>query len=57
MDFSPPYARRGLEHDPQWYRRAVFYEVMVRAFYDADGDGVGHSRPHQQTGLLRVARG
>ena len=40
MDF-PPYARRGLEHDPQWYRRAVFYEVMVRAFYDADGDGVG----------------
>jgi maltose alpha-D-glucosyltransferase/alpha-amylase len=41
MDFSPPYARRGLEHDPQWYRRAVFYEVMVRAFYDADGDGVG----------------
>jgi maltose alpha-D-glucosyltransferase/alpha-amylase len=41
MDFSLPYARRGLEHDPQWYRRSVFYEVMVRAFYDADGDGVG----------------
>ncbi len=41
MDFSPPSVHRGLEHDPQWYRRAVFYEVMVRAFYDADGDGVG----------------
>ncbi len=41
MDFALPYSRRGLEHDAQWYRRAVFYEVMVRAFYDSDGDGVG----------------
>jgi maltose alpha-D-glucosyltransferase/alpha-amylase len=41
MDFALPYARRGLEHDPQWYRRAVFYEVMVRSFYDTDSDGVG----------------
>jgi len=41
VDFRAPSAHRGLEHDPQWYRRAVFYEVMVRAFYDSDGDGVG----------------
>jgi len=41
VDFRAPAAHRGLEHDPQWYRRAVFYEVMVRAFYDSDGDGVG----------------
>ena len=41
MDFRLPYAHRGLDHDPQWYRRAVFYEVMVRSFYDSDGDGVG----------------
>ena len=41
MDFRRPPAHRGLEHDPQWYRRAVFYEVMVRSFYDSDGDGVG----------------
>ena len=41
MDFRLPYAHRGLEHDPQWYRRAVFYEVMVRSFFDSDGDGVG----------------
>ena len=41
MDFHFPSAHRGLEHDPQWYRRAVFYEVMVRAFYDSDGDGIG----------------
>ena len=41
MDFRFPSAHRGLEHDPQWYRRAVFYEVMVRSFYDSDGDGIG----------------
>ena len=41
MDFRFPQAHRGLEHDPQWYRRSVFYEVMVRSFYDIDGDGTG----------------
>jgi maltose alpha-D-glucosyltransferase/alpha-amylase len=41
VDFRLPPAHRGLEHDPQWYRRAVFYEVMVRSFYDTDGDGIG----------------
>ncbi|MFC7580264.1 maltose alpha-D-glucosyltransferase [Schaalia naturae] len=30
--------------DPQWYRRAVFYEVLVRAFADSDGDGLGDFR-------------
>jgi maltose alpha-D-glucosyltransferase/alpha-amylase len=28
-------------NDPQWYRRAVFYEVLVRGFYDSNGDGTG----------------
>ena len=41
MDFRFPQAHRGLEHDPQWYRRSVFYEVMVRSFFDSDGDGTG----------------
>ena len=41
MDFGPPYARRGLEQDPQWYRRAVLYEVMVRSFADTNSDGIG----------------
>ncbi|MGB8960496.1 MAG: maltose alpha-D-glucosyltransferase [Pseudonocardiaceae bacterium] len=27
--------------DPQWYKRAVFYEVLVRAFHDHDGNGTG----------------
>ncbi|MDQ1595730.1 MAG: maltose alpha-D-glucosyltransferase / alpha-amylase, partial [Arthrobacter pascens] len=31
----------GLQHDPLWYRKAVFYEVLVRGFADANGDGSG----------------
>jgi hypothetical protein len=26
---------------PEWYRHAVFYEVYVRSFADANGDGIG----------------
>nr|WP_205864693.1 maltose alpha-D-glucosyltransferase [Planctomonas sp. JC2975] len=31
----------GLALDLLWYRRAVFYEVMVRSFVDSNGDGTG----------------
>jgi maltose alpha-D-glucosyltransferase/alpha-amylase len=31
----------GLHHDPLWYRKAVFYEVLVRGFADGNGDGSG----------------
>ena len=31
----------GLKHDPQWFRKAVFYEVLVRAFGDSTGSGSG----------------
>lgn len=27
--------------DPDWYRKSVFYEVMVRSFRDSNGDGYG----------------
>ena len=27
--------------DPHWYKRAVFYEVLVRGFADSNGDGTG----------------
>ena len=27
--------------DQRWYQRAVFYEVLVRGFYDANHDGTG----------------
>ncbi|SDQ74070.1 maltose alpha-D-glucosyltransferase [Quadrisphaera sp. DSM 44207] len=37
----------GLRHDPNWYRKAVFYEVLVRGFADSNGSGSGDF-----TGLL-----
>ncbi len=27
--------------DPFWFKRAVFYEVLVRSFHDSNGDGMG----------------
>lgn len=41
MSFTVPVGQPGLQHDPQWFRRAIFYEVMVRSFADSDGDGIG----------------
>lgn len=41
MTFSAPMQLPGLVLDPEWYRRAVFYEVMVRSFVDSNGDGTG----------------
>jgi len=32
------------QHDPLWYKRAVFYEVLVRGFSDSNGDGTGDLR-------------
>ncbi|MGI8577164.1 MAG: maltose alpha-D-glucosyltransferase [Nocardioidaceae bacterium] len=32
---------RGMTADPLWFKRAVFYEVLVRSFKDSNGDGVG----------------
>jgi len=36
-----PFGVGPTEPDPSWYQRAVFYEVLVRSFYDSNGDGVG----------------
>src|SRR3954454_10093388 len=33
-----------MTEDPRWYQRAVFYEVLVRGFNDADGNGTGDIR-------------
>jgi maltose alpha-D-glucosyltransferase / alpha-amylase len=30
--------------DPLWFKRAVFYEIHLRAFYDGNGDGSGDLR-------------
>jgi maltose alpha-D-glucosyltransferase/alpha-amylase len=34
-------ARPGGPSDPLWYKDAIIYEVHVRAFHDANGDGIG----------------
>jgi maltose alpha-D-glucosyltransferase/alpha-amylase len=36
----------GIEQprDPLWYKRAVFYEVLIRGFHDVNGDGTGDIR-------------
>jgi maltose alpha-D-glucosyltransferase/alpha-amylase len=33
--------RGPLDDDPLWYKDAIIYELHVRSFYDADGDGAG----------------
>ena len=37
LDLAGP----GLRNDPNWHRKAVFYEVLVRAFADSNGSGSG----------------
>jgi maltose alpha-D-glucosyltransferase/alpha-amylase len=32
------------EGEPLWFKRAVFYEIHIRGFYDANGDGSGDFR-------------
>ncbi|CAL9674856.1 maltose alpha-D-glucosyltransferase [Streptomyces sp. enrichment culture] len=32
---------RPMPVEPDWFKRAVFYEVLVRSFYDSNGDGTG----------------
>jgi maltose alpha-D-glucosyltransferase/alpha-amylase len=29
------------ERDPEWFKRAVIYEVLVRSFHDSNNDGTG----------------
>jgi len=41
VSFTAPIQLPGLTLDPQWYRRSVFYEVMVRSYVDSNGDGSG----------------
>ena len=37
-------ARQWFEAEPLWFKRAVFYEIHIRGFFDADGDGSGDVR-------------
>ncbi|USR79737.1 maltose alpha-D-glucosyltransferase [Arcanobacterium pinnipediorum] len=40
----PALERPGITPDPNWYRTAVFYEVLLRAFGDTQGTGTGDFR-------------
>ena len=40
----PTVHEEGLADDPDWYRTAVFYEVMLRSFSDSTGSGTGDLR-------------
>jgi len=35
---------RSGSDDPRWYQKAVFYEILVRGFFDANDDGSGDLR-------------
>jgi maltose alpha-D-glucosyltransferase / alpha-amylase len=37
-----------LEREPLWFKTAVFYEIHVRGFFDANGDGSGDVRGIQE---------
>ena len=43
---EPSFAQTSqwFESEPLWYKRAVFYEIHVRGFFDANGDGSGDFR-------------
>jgi maltose alpha-D-glucosyltransferase / alpha-amylase len=34
----------NLTSDPLWYKTAIFYEVLIRGFYDSDDNGTGDIR-------------
>jgi maltose alpha-D-glucosyltransferase/alpha-amylase len=36
--------RQWFEAEPLWFKRAVFYEIHIRGFFDANGDGYGDFR-------------
>jgi maltose alpha-D-glucosyltransferase/alpha-amylase len=35
---------RDKPNEPHWYKNCVFYEVLIRGFYDSTGDGTGDIR-------------
>ncbi len=53
---GPP-SSRWFEADPLWFKRAIFYEIHLRGFFDGNADGSGDlPRSHREARLPRVAR-
>src|SRR5947209_17316737 len=40
----PREAYQWFEAEPLWFKRAVFYEIHIRGFFDGNGDGSGDFR-------------
>jgi maltose alpha-D-glucosyltransferase/alpha-amylase len=40
----PPASGHWFESDPLWFRKAVFYEIHLRGFFDGNADGSGDFR-------------
>jgi maltose alpha-D-glucosyltransferase/alpha-amylase len=43
-----PEAGQWFESDPLWFKRAVFYEIHIRGFFDSDDNGAGDLRGIQE---------
>ena len=49
FESAPPTAPAGTvnptvfvgDNDPLWFKKAIIYELHIRAFYDSNGDGIG----------------
>src|SRR5438034_5253342 len=39
-----PQSPHWFQSDPLWFKRAVFYEIHIRGFFDGNGDGSGDFR-------------
>ncbi|AJP57583.1 maltose alpha-D-glucosyltransferase [Pandoraea vervacti] len=41
MKREPRLGNVALRDDPHWYKDAVIYQLHIKSFYDANGDGIG----------------
>jgi pullulanase/glycogen debranching enzyme len=41
---NPAAPGHWFEADPLWFKKAVFYEIYIRGFFDSTGDGAGDFR-------------
>jgi maltose alpha-D-glucosyltransferase/alpha-amylase len=44
LEANPAQPTHWFEAAPKWFKTAVFYEIHLRGFYDANGDGSGDFR-------------